>query len=154
MQITINIPEAYDFPTADECAMHMSDATSALERRLKPKVEHGLMKQDEADRKLHLYRSIALVLDAVLSAMDESGQQRCERKAAREAQEAVDSLPPGVAKPSATGPTEPLVCLKCGRKSAAGNFLDGRQCPVKALQADFYACPDCGGFNIQTQEPE
>jgi len=154
MQITINIPETYDFQTADECAMHMSDATAALERNLKPKVEHNIITQNQADHKLHLYRSIALVLDSVLAAMDESGQQRCERKASREAQEAVDSLPPGVAKPSATCPSEPLVCLKCGRKSAAGNFLDGRKSPVKALQADFFACPDCGGFNIQTQEPE
>lgn len=152
MQITITLPPGYDFSTADECAIHMADASAALARRLKLKVEHGLMSNQVATHKMHLYSSISLVLDAVLTAMDETGQQRYERKAAKEAQEAVDSLPPGVAKPSETKPNEPLLCLKCGWKSKAVNFLDGRNCPVAALQADFYACPECGGFNIKQEE--
>lgn len=152
MQIQIILPPTYDFSTADECAMHMADAVIALERRLKPKVEHGVLTPEAAERKLHLYLSIAGALDAILSALDDSELTRTERITAKQAQEAVASLPPGVAKPSATKPDDQLVCLNCGKVAPSADFIDGRVCPVEALRLDFFACPGCSGFEIFIKE--
>lgn len=152
MQIQIILPPTYDFSTADECAIYMADATASLAQRLKSRVEHNIMTQAEADNKLHLYRSITAVLDAVLAALDDNVTSKFERQQTKDAQEAVESLPPGVAKPSATEDSTELLCHGCGKFAEATKFLDGRQCPVKALQADFFSCPACGGFNIHAKE--
>ncbi len=151
MTITITLPPSYDFPTADECALYMTDATTALERRLKPKIEHGLIKQAEADYKLHLYRSITSVLDAVLAAMEDTEQMQSIRRKAGEVDEPV---PPEAVKPSETKPDDQLICHKCGFNGAASDFMNGRKCPVPTLQADFFSCPECYGFDIRRQNEE
>lgn len=152
MQIQIILPPTYDFATADECAMHMTDATASLALRLKSRVEHNIMTQAEADTKLHLYRSITAVLDAVLAALDDNATARAERITAKQAQEAVASLPPGVVKPSEVTPAATLTCLGCGKVAPAFDFIDGRVCPVEALLLDFFACPGCGGFKVFIKE--
>lgn len=148
MTLTIKLPKDYDFATADECALLLADAVASLECRHKARIKQGTILGPETEHKLYLYRAISAALSAILSAMDDSEHITPARQQAKDAQLAVESLPAGVAKPSATSPTATLRCNGCGKVAPAADYSDGRQCPITALQADFYSCPACFGFLI------
>lgn len=154
MTLTIKLPPTYDFSTADECAIQMAEAVLALDQRLKAKVEHNLTTAASADHKLHLYRSISAVLDAVLAAMEDRDNSVSSATRAAQAEAAI---PPDAARPSTTAPGDTLRCADCGHTATGttlttARFFDGLKCPVTSLQADFYACPKCSGIYIVKQE--